>query len=105
MRLEAWDSYHGAGYALRARVWLAPYDLGVSQTVALHTEPTGEHRIYELRLELERRAGDVSSWRKTNWQFLNLLRKQFLIWRTLSADHKEGYALRALGLTEDAPPP
>ncbi len=105
VRLEAWDSYHGAGYALRARVWLAPYDLGVSQTVALHTEPTGEHRIYELRLELERRAGDVSSWRKTNWQFLNLLRKQFLIWRTLSADHKEGYALRALGLTEDAPPP
>jgi hypothetical protein len=105
VRLEPLACEHGTGYVLRARVWLAPYDLGVSQSVEMRSEPTGEHRIFELHLALHRESGDVSSWKKTNWLFLNLLRKQFLIWRTIAAEHKEVYARRALALGEEEADP
>lgn len=105
VRLEPVAREHGTGYILRARVWLAPYDLGVSQSVEMRSEPTGEHRIFELHLALHRESGDVSSWKKTNWLFLNLLRKQFLIWRTIPAEHKEVYARRALALGEEEAAP
>lgn len=89
---------HGDGYSLSLKIWLAPYDLGVSQTVELLTEPTGEYNIYQLSIKIHREAGDISSWKKTNWLFLNLIRKQFLIWRTIPVEQKEGYARRALEL-------
>ena len=98
VRLAGVRCAHGNGYALSLRVWLAPYDLGVSQTVEIRTEPTGEYSIYELTIAIHREAGDTSSWKKTNWLFLNIIRKQFLIWRTVPVEQKERYAQRALAL-------
>jgi len=91
---------HGEGYSLSLRVWLAPYDLGVSQAVELRTEPTGEYSIFELTISIHREAGDTSSWKKTNWLFLNIIRKQFLIWRTVPVEQKERYAQRTTALVE-----
>ncbi len=51
--------------------------------------------VFEILLDLERVSGDVSSWRRVNRRFLNTLRKQFLIWRTLRAEERDRY----LGLT------
>ncbi len=101
------ESEHGEGFRLTLKVWLAPYDLGVSQLVDLRTMPTGEYRIYELELRLHRQAGDTSSWQKTNWLFVNIIRKQFLIWRTVPVEQKEAYARRTWaaidGLDQGAP--
>ncbi len=90
----------GPGLSLRLRVWLAPYDLGVSQDFELLTKPTGEGEIYELDLTLKRVSGDLASWRKTNWLFINLLRKQFLIWRTIPPAEKRRYEAEARKVLE-----
>ncbi|MCK4299800.1 MAG: FtsX-like permease family protein, partial [Planctomycetes bacterium] len=69
-------------YVITMKVWLAPYDLGISQTVRLEATPTGEFGIYKIGLVLVRESGDVASWRRINRGFLNRLRKRFLVWRT-----------------------
>jgi hypothetical protein len=71
--------------------WVAPFDLGVSQKVQLRTILTDMEDVYEIWLRLERVSGDVSSWRRVNRRFLNTLRKQFLIWRTLRAEERDRY--------------
>jgi hypothetical protein len=36
-------------------------------------------------------SGDISNWKRVNRRFLNTLRKQFLIWRTLGHEERERY--------------
>jgi hypothetical protein len=91
---------YGTSYVIELMAWVAPFDLGVSQKVQLRTIPTDMEDVFEIRLELERVSGDVSSWRRVNRRFLNTLRKQFLIWRTLRAEERDRY----LGLTTAAEP-
>lgn len=92
-------------YIITMKCWLAPYDLGISQRVKLEAVPTGEFGIYEVKVTLTRESGDVASWRRINRGFLNLLRKRFLVWRTLAPELKHEYrqsGARRLGLAEEA---
>ena len=75
-------------YTISMVVWLAPYDLGASQSIRFVTSHAGgeEEEIYQITLDVHREAGDVASWKRVNRRFLNLIRKQLLIWRTFSAD-------------------
>jgi len=82
---------HGEGHRVRCRAWLAPFDLGVSQEVILETVPTSMEDVYEVKLTINRESGDISNWKRVNRRFLNTLRKQFLIWRTLRAEERERY--------------
>jgi hypothetical protein len=82
---------HGTEYIIRLMTWLAPFDLGVSQRAELHLVPTAMEDVFEIKLLLRRESGDVSSWKRVNRRFLNTMRKQFLIWRTLSAEDRERY--------------
>ncbi|OGG54706.1 MAG: hypothetical protein A3F84_27640 [Candidatus Handelsmanbacteria bacterium RIFCSPLOWO2_12_FULL_64_10] len=90
-QLAAFPAEKGEGYTIRTTVWLAPFDLGVSQTVLFRAVPTGDHDIYAMELTLERLSGDASSWKRCNQRFMNVIRKQFLIWRTISAEAKDQY--------------
>lgn len=69
---------------------LPPYELGISQST----------KVYMLRIEssrwgcqvvLKRMTGTPSEWEKLNKSFLDLLRKQMLLWRTLKPEEKERY--------------
>ena len=89
-------------------VWLAPYDLGVSQSIRFVTSPVGgeEEDLYNITLDVHRESGEIASWKRVNRRFLNLVRKQLLIWRTFSADirgefHERGRQQRET--SEDAP--
>jgi len=84
-------SQYGETLVIDLMAWVAPFDLGVSQKVQLRTIPTDMEDVYEIWLHLERVSGDVSSWRRVNRRFLNTLRKQFLIWRTLRAEDRDRY--------------
>ncbi|HOM83376.1 MAG TPA: M28 family peptidase, partial [Armatimonadota bacterium] len=84
----------GKTYSIELMAWLAPFDLGVSQRVELRTIPTTMEDVFELMLFVHRESGDVSNWKRVNRRFLNTLRKQFLIWRTLGTEDRERY-LRA----------
>ncbi len=75
-------------YQIGMMVWLAPYDLGVSQSIQFVTSPVGgeEEDLYKITLDVNRESGEIASWKRVNRRFLNLLRKQLLIWRTFSVD-------------------
>ena len=46
---------------------------------------------YKIETHIERISGDVASWQRMNRKFLNVLRKRFLVWRTLSPVIRQGY--------------
>ncbi len=88
-------------YQIGMMVWLAPYDLGVSQSIQFVTSLVGgeEEDLYKITLEVNRESGEIASWKRVNRRFLNLLRKQLLIWRTFSVDIRAEFHER--GRTEN----
>lgn len=78
-------------YRTEAKCWLAPFDLGVQQEMALIFKPTEMSDVYSVNLALHRESGDPENWETLNRRFLKSLRKQFLVWRTLSPDEKLPY--------------
>jgi len=79
-------------FVLDADCWLAPYDLGVSQHVELHTIPSEDMEHYMLlMLKAKRLGGEIGAWMRTNRPFLNDFRKQFLLWKTLPKPDRERF--------------
>ena len=79
------------GYRVRTTVWLAPYDLGISQDVGLELEPVPNENLYRIVILIRRRSGDLAQWQTTNRKFFKVLRKRFLVWRTLAEPIKDQY--------------
>ena len=94
----------GADYVISARCWLAPYDLGISQEVQFEAVPTGEFNIYRIVVRILRVSGDTLSWQRMNRGFLNVLRKQFLVWRTVPSGTKAEYAEEGKQIVGEAVP-
>ncbi len=91
---------------LDALLTLAPFDLGVSESFALRSKPSEIPGIDEVHIRLERRSGQPKDWRRLNKVFLDDLRRQFLIWRSISHTAMETYRDRTLtALGEAAAPP
>ncbi|MCD6359575.1 MAG: M28 family peptidase [Armatimonadetes bacterium] len=95
----------GTGYSLGVMVWLAPYDLGVSEHMTLETVPTEDAEIFQIRTVIRRESGDEASWLRVTRNFINLLRKQYLLWRTLPVSQKGDYGARGRRILagEEAP--
>jgi len=74
-----------------ARTWLAPFDQGVVQEVTLEMAPGVEPRYYEIGITLDLLSGDLATWARVSRTFLDDLRKQFLMWRSLSDSDREVY--------------
>jgi len=96
--LGALETDKGEGYTIDTAIWLAPFDLGVSEQVHFEAVPMGEYNIYALSLTIDRLSGDAASWRRVNQGFMNTLRKQFLIWRTVPPEDKLKYREKGLQL-------
>ncbi|KPJ52062.1 MAG: hypothetical protein AMS16_06905, partial [Planctomycetes bacterium DG_58] len=84
------DTY-GVGYVVELDCWLAPFDLSVSENVQLRALPTEDEGVTRIEMQITRKSGEVSNWQRLNRAFLTLMRKQFLIWRTVAPDVKEQY--------------
>ncbi len=80
---------------LSCRIWLAPYDRGVMQDFRLAIHPTTQSNVFEVKLTLEREAGTPAAWLRFNRPFLVEVRKQFLLWRALTADVAGRYVARS----------
>jgi hypothetical protein len=90
--IESLDvSREGDELVLTANAWLAPFDQGVMQDVNLTMRPDPETGYYEIQLTIRRTAGDAETWARVNRTFLDDVRKQFLVWRTLSAEDRQFY--------------
>ncbi len=97
------DSQGDPIYGLEMTAWLAPYDLGISQTVHLRALSTGEHNIYRIEMDLQRVSGAVASWIRMNRNFLSVLRKRFLVWRTLPESLRDDYRERSQAVLSGEP--
>ncbi|GBC99560.1 Aminopeptidase YwaD [bacterium HR17] len=91
VQMSRFTTEHGEGYRLECMVWLAPYDLGVSEYFIIETRPTEDIFVNTIHITIRRESGDESSWLRVTRNFLNLIRKQFLLWRTLRPETKEHY--------------
>ena len=79
------------GLGLNAGLALAPFDLGVSQNFALRSTPSEIPGIDEVRVILKRVSGQPKDWQRLNKVFLDDLRQQFLIWRSIPRETMEHY--------------
>lgn len=66
----------------QALVWLAPYDLGVSQRIRLHPVMEAGGILDALVLEITRTTGEHRHWVSMNRRFIESVRQQGLAWRT-----------------------
>ncbi|MFB0504292.1 MAG: M28 family peptidase [Candidatus Bathyarchaeia archaeon] len=76
--------------ALRARIWLAPFEMGLRQTIILRPVPEMEDRN-TFALLMHRDAGFRDTWINANEYFMDDIRKQFLLWRASSPADKQRY--------------
>ena len=78
---------------LRAKVWLAPFDFGIMQWVDIRFCRAQEGSGFiEMCVTMHRRAGEVALWQRVNKSFINSLRKQLLVWRSLDEEGHKLYA-------------
>ncbi|MBW1993158.1 MAG: ABC transporter permease, partial [Deltaproteobacteria bacterium] len=75
-----------------SRVWLAPFDFGIMQQVEIEFCPASEEKgYYEIKILLIRESGEANAWLRINKGFLNAIRKQLLIWRSLDNESRIEY--------------
>jgi hypothetical protein len=84
------EPVHGMA-ALDATLWLQPFDQGISQRFAISAWPSDIEEVCEVRLLIRRLSGPPAAWARSNRAFLEDLRAQFLLWRTLDEDAREHY--------------
>ncbi len=81
---------------LSVHLALAPFDLGVTQQLALTAKPSEIPGVDEVMIWVKRSSGTTGDWVRANRVFVQELRKQFLLWRTLAPDVIEQYRLETL---------
>lgn len=82
----------GGGLRLEARIWLAPFDFGVRQSLRLDFRPSEENPGFlEIRVLIRREAGEAGTWQRMNRRFLNDLRRRLLVWRSLGEAERVRY--------------
>lgn len=89
-------------YAVQLLVWLAPFDMGVSQYLQFTVAPTEVDNIFGIELYIERISGPVAFWQRLNLGFMLTLRQQFLIWQTLRGPVQEDHAKVGRAVLVDA---
>ncbi|MFA6134242.1 MAG: FtsX-like permease family protein [Phycisphaerae bacterium] len=87
----------------QATVALAPFDLGVNQEFALLSQPSDIEGIDEVRILIYRLSGAQGDWQRANRVFVNDLRKQLLIWRSLPHETMDTYRAKTLEAWNDLP--
>ena len=77
---------------IRTRLWLAPFDTGVKQDMAMMLTPDpDDRRVCEVEFRIERLTGMPGDWQRLNKRFFKVLRKQFLLWRTVDNQQRNEY--------------
>ena len=79
-------------YSVQLLVWLAPFDMGVSQYLQFTVAPTEINNIFGIELYIERVSGPVAFWQRLNLGFMLTMRQQFLLWQTLRESVQEDHA-------------
>ncbi len=71
------------GSRLDAEIALAPFDLGVSEHFAMYASPSEIEGINVVCVDIRRTGGSDRNFLRANRRFVNEMRNQFLLWRSL----------------------
>ena len=96
VRVVVEEGEEGEEYAVQLLLWLAPFDMGVSQFLQVEFLPSQVPGVYAVHLFIQRISGQDTFWQRVNHRFFNGLRKEFLIWHTLKEEAK-AYHRRTAG--------
>jgi hypothetical protein len=88
---------------LRGAVALAPFDLGIEQSFVLLSRPSDVEGVDEVRVVFQRTDGSPRDWRRANRVFIDDLRRQFLLWRSLTPEIMETYRERTIAAWAELP--
>jgi len=77
------------------RVALAPYEMGIVQSVKIEAIYSETEKRYALLATLQHETGPEKLWANFSYYFVDDLRKQLLLWRSLSAEEHRKYFRRA----------
>jgi hypothetical protein len=83
VRIVGDEGQKGTEYGVQLLLWLAPFDMGVSQFMQLEFLPAQVSGVYTVEIYIERISGQDTFWQRVNRRFINGLRKEFLLWHTL----------------------
>jgi hypothetical protein len=81
---------------LQSDLALAPFDLGVTQRLTLTAVASEIAGVDEVAVHAERLSGAKGDWTRANRVFVKGLRRQFLLWRTLTHETIEAYRMQTL---------
>lgn len=79
---------------------LAPYESGVQQNVEIIFTMDPEIKKWGMNIRLERTSGEDAAWIRLNRKFLDSIRKQMLLWRSLRPTEKDRYINRKIELED-----
>jgi len=77
--------------ALGFKSFLAPYDLGITQYVEFLDIKSVETKRHNFSLHIKRLTGPRGSWITFGKEFIDLVRKQVLLWRSFKPDERVKY--------------
>jgi len=95
-RISAFEVKGKKGYSLSSLVMLYPWEAGLKQEVEIVAVP--EDGVSRFSIALRLKSGPREVWIRSNRVFLDILRKQFLLWRSITPSERREYIKRALGL-------
>ena len=87
--------------AITAQMWLAPYDLDVAQNLEVCIVPTDNEGVFGVVLDLRRTSGTEEAWLRTNYNFMDLVRYQFLLWRNLDHASRDKYVAEGAAVFQE----
>jgi len=77
---------------LRATVDLYPYDSGVSQKSFFYlVQIDPAKHLWACHIVLNRISGELNRWTKQSYHYIDLLRKQLLLWRSMKGEERRKY--------------
>jgi len=81
---------HRESLSLSLSVSLLPTELGINQKVTFKGIPQKD-KNYAFHVSIERASGSYDSWLSRNYYFVDDLRKQIMLWKTLPIQEKRKY--------------
>jgi len=79
------------GRSLDLTASLAPRESHVTQTVKIGLSESPDKKRYGFSIYVKRMTGTYPTWRTSNYYFIDSVRKQLLLWRSLPEEKREHY--------------
>lgn len=74
------------GYLLSVDLTLAPFDLGVAEELRMFSAPSDIEGVDVVTVSIQRKDGSKGAWLRGNRRFVDEIRNQFLLWRSLPVE-------------------